>query len=76
MKGYDVKPGDKCPKCGTGILFDETKGEPGLSPTGGDFEYVVSNVVLDCPDCKAVIPTIYKCSYDIETKEFKYFKSE
>lgn len=71
---YDLKPGDLCPECGNGSLFDPDYSNISLPPTGGDFEYVLSTVSLQCENCKIEINSSYKSCFDLETKTVRYIK--
>lgn len=51
MDDFKLWPGDRCPDCGAGCLYDPERESISLPPTGGDYEYCETNPLLICDKC-------------------------
>jgi hypothetical protein len=73
MKRLKIWPGDKCPNCGDGLLFDPHRDSIDLPPTGGDFDYCDSNPTLTCDKCGKEFPTKVKRRNWLDNAKVEYY---
>lgn len=73
MEKNELFPGDICRECGKGKLFDpDSKESPILPPTGGDYDWAETSIVLICDRCKTKFDTIIKRRYRLGSGKIEY----